>query len=280
MLSYRHAFHAGNHADVLKHLCLFLVLRYFNRKDKPYWYIDTHAGAGAYRFDDERAQKTGEYRDGIARVMAAENLCEPVTAFRQHLTDRLPESHVYGGSPYLAATMLRMDDRMRLFEKHPGDFPLLQATLRELGWSKHSMVQQEDGFAGLIALLPPPTRRAVTLIDPSYETADDYAQVEKTLQAALKRFADGCYMIWYPCLHKQESIRLPENLLRIAPRHVHAVLRVKGFDADGFGMAGSGMVVVNPPYVLAEELQAALPQLAELLAQSAAASYQLDVRGD
>ncbi len=280
MLSYRHAFHAGNHADVLKHLCLFLTLRYFNHKDKPYWYLDTHAGAGLYRFDDERAQKTGEYRDGIARLHAAENLCGPLAAFQQHLTAIAPAADTYPGSPYLAATLLRSTDKMRLFEKHPSDFPLLQQNMRVLGLGKRALVQQTDGFSGLVALMPPPTRRAVTLIDPSYETRDDYLQVVTALKNALKRFADGCYLVWYPCLNKADSIELPKRLSSLAPRYLHAELRVKDFDTEGFGMAGSGMFVINPPYPLAAELNTALPQLNTLLAQTDAAAHTLTVHAD
>ncbi|MBR6026231.1 MAG: 23S rRNA (adenine(2030)-N(6))-methyltransferase RlmJ [Neisseriaceae bacterium] len=275
MLSYRHAFHAGNHADVLKHLVLFLVLRYFNSKNKPYWYIDTHAGAGLYSLLDEKSQKTSEYQDGIQRIKSAgKNLCEPLAAFLQQLNCILPDDNHYAGSPYIALHTACSGTKHRLFELHSSDFPLLQ---QAIGDNKNTIIKNTDGFHGLIATIPPPCKRAVVLIDPPYETNDDYHLVQKTLQNAIKRFATGCYLIWYPQLNKIESKSLPEKLCNITSRYLHAVLTVKSPSQDGFGMMGSGMVVINPPYVLHNELQVALPQLTCLLAQDSSANYKLDI---
>ena len=282
MLSYRHAFHAGNHADVLKHLMLYLVSDYFNRKDKPYWYIDTHAGAGLYSLTDERAEKIGEYRDGIARLWAADGLFGHLAAFADfaHRCAKAagqPETPLYCGSPLLAARLLRASDKMRLFELHPADFRLLSDNIRATGCAKRTVAAQEDGFAGLLPLLPPPTRRAVILIDPPYEQKQDYARAVQTLKVSLKRFAQGCYLLWYPCLTREESRTLPEKLQKLLPNnYLRAELHVRHPAADGFGMHGSGMFVLNPPYVLAEQMRTALPELVRLLAQDDGVHFVLD----
>lgn len=279
MLSYRHAFHAGNHADVLKHFTLFLVLDYFNRKDKAYWYIDTHSGAGLYDLRGAEAQKVGEYRHGIARLQEAGALPESLAEFVAHIESSLPEAGLYCGSPWLAQSLLRSSDKMRLFELHPADFVHLSDNMREAGLGRRCSVRQDDGWQGLIAQLPPPTRRAVVLIDPPYEVKQDYAQTVHTLKEALKRFKDGCYLVWYPCLSREESRNLPAQLQKLMPdNYLHAQLHVHAPRADGFGMHGSGMFVINPPYVLADALNAALPALTKLLAQDSRAEYHLDYR--
>ena len=280
MLSYRHAFHAGNHADMLKHFVLWLVLDYFNRKDKPYWYIDTHAGAGLYDLSGGEAQKVGEYRDGIARLITAEKLPDALSAFRARLQAMLPQAGLYCGSPWLAQAETRETDKLRLFELHPADYQHLQNNMETAGLKRRGIIRQEDGFQGLIALLPPPTRRAVVLIDPPYEQKQDYARVAHTLKEARKRFEQGCYLVWYPCLSREESRKLPEQLQKLSPDNfLQAELYVKQPAKDGFGMHGSGMFVINPPYLLAEQLRDSLPVLTELLAQDAGARFVLEYRG-
>lgn len=277
MLSYRHAFHAGNHADMLKHFVLFLVLNYFNQKDKPYWYVDTHSGVGVYDLRSPEAQKVGEYQTGLGLLQQAQDLPEELQAFRQVLANNVPESHLYGGSPWLAQSLLRADDKMRLFELHPADFQYLQHNMQTAKMAKRVLVKQEDGYQGLIALLPPATRRAVVLIDPPYESKQDYVRVVHTLKEALKRFQQGCYLLWYPCLSRQESKELPEKLKKLLPdRYLHVQLSVQTPRADGFGMYGSGMWILNPPYVLAEQLQRNMPALLAVLRQDAGANFVLD----
>ncbi|MFD1243907.1 23S rRNA (adenine(2030)-N(6))-methyltransferase RlmJ [Paralysiella testudinis] len=277
MLSYRHAFHAGNHADILKHHVLFEVLRYFNRKNKPYWYIDTHAGAGLYDLSGEQAQKVGEYRHGIARLQAATELPEALLAFRQHLAQLVPDAQQhYAGSPWLAQSLLRDSDRLRLYELHPADSALLQQNMQQARQPRHSQIFRDDGFKGLLAMLPPPTRRAVVLTDPAYEQKQDYRQVADTLKAALNKFAQGCYLVWYPCLSRPESQMLPESLRRLAPdNHLQAELHVHRPRSDGFGMHGSGMFVINPPYTLADTLAQTLPALTACLQQDDGAHFVL-----
>ena len=276
MLSYRHAFHAGNHADVLKHLILFLILRYFNQKDKPYWYIDTHSGTGVYDLSDAFASKIGEYQQGIARLYQADSLSSHLTDFVAHSRAILPEP-LYAGSPYWAQSLLRDDDKMRLFELHPSDFPLLLNNIRQTSVYKRTIIKQEDGFKGLLALLPPATRRAVILIDPPYEQKQDYIQVVHILKESLKRFAQGCYMVWFPCLSRIESQNLPQQLCKIAPNnYLLAQLHVHTPRTNGLGMHGSGMFIINPPYVLAQQLQEILPELTRILAQDKGAKFELN----
>lgn len=277
MLSYRHAFHAGNHADVLKHFILWLTLDYFNRKDKPYWYIDTHSGAGLYDLRSSEAQKVGEYQHGIARLQQSPVLPDLLQSFLQHLQQIVPHEHLYCGSPWLAQATLRESDKLRLFELHPTDFQHLQNNMREARLNRRGILKQEDGFQGLIALLPPPTRRAVVLIDPPYESKQDYERVIKTLKEAQKRFEQGCYLIWYPCLSRVESQKLPEQLKKLSPHnYLQAELYVQQARADGFGMHGSGMWLINPPYLLAEQLRHTLPILAQQLQQDKGVRYVLD----
>lgn len=277
MLSYRHAFHAGNHADMLKHFTLFLALEYFNRKDKPYWYIDTHSGAGLYDLNGSKAQKVGEYLQGIARLKQAGNLPQELADFLSRLKTALPQENLYCGSPWLAQALTRPSDKLRLFELHPADFQHLQNNMREARLGRRGQIQQSDGFQGLISLLPPPTRRAVVLIDPPYEEKQDYRRTVHSVKEAQKRFESGCYIVWYPCLSREESLKLPEQLKKLSPEnYLHAELHVHAPRADGFGMHGSGMFVINPPYLLAEQLSRNLPALAETLAQDSGAKYVLD----
>ncbi|WP_373755443.1 23S rRNA (adenine(2030)-N(6))-methyltransferase RlmJ [Neisseria sp.] len=277
MLSYRHAFHAGNHADMLKHFVLYLTLEYFNRKDKPYWYIDTHSGAGLYDLGGSEAQKVGEYKQGIGRLQQAQQLPEPLQAFAGRLKSILPQPGLYCGSPWLAQALTRPADKLRLFELHPADFLHLQHNMQEARLGRRGQIMQADGYQGLISLLPPPTRRAVVLIDPPYEEKQDYARVAHTLKEAQKRFESGCYLVWYPCLSREESRKLPQQLHKLSPEnHLQAELYVHAPRADGFGMHGSGMFVINPPYLLAQQLQETLPALTALLAQDENARFVLD----
>lgn len=278
MLSYRHAFHAGNHADVLKHFVLFLILTYFKRKDKPFWYVDTHSGAGLYDLQGEEAGKVGEYVQGIKRLQQAIDLPDELVDFVAFMRASVPDARFYAGSPRVAQAALRADDRLRLFELHPTDFRILTDNV---GADGRCVVRQEDGFAGLKAVLPPPVRRAVVLMDPPYEDKRDYAKVVAALQAAHRRFATGCYVLWYPCLSREESVGLPQALQKAFPtQYLQAELHVHAPRADGFGMHGSGLWVINPPFVLDDILRRCLPVLLRCLRQDDAARYVLQSRLD
>ena len=277
MLSYRHAYHAGNHADVLKHLVLVAIVRYLGEKPAPFWIIDTHAGAGRYALESEHAKKLGEWRDGIGRLWTGGDLPPAAVDYVNQVKALNPDGRLrhYPGSPWLARQLLREGDRLRLFEMHGTDHRLLQECFA--GTGRQVTIAAGDGFAGLRAILPPPPRRALVLIDPSYETRPDYAAVVKALQEALKRFATGTYAVWYPLLAKPEARQLPARLKGLgAPSWLNATLEVKAPAKDGFGMHGSGMFIINPPWTLEKTLHETLPALAALLAQGDGARYTLE----
>lgn len=279
MLSYRHAFHAGNHADVLKHLTLIEVLDYFNRKPAPYWYVDTHAGAGCYATEGKMADKLGEIHGGVGALVSWAAAPDPVRRFLTVVgcQDRLGAT--YPGSPMIAAGLMRPEDGLRLFELHPADFERLETQFA--GQGRRVQVRRSDGFAALKALLPPAPRRAVVLIDPPYEVKGDYDTVLQALDQGLRRFASGCYLIWYPVLGREDSRVLPERLRKRVDGHfswLDARLHVASTAPSGLGMNGSGMFVVNPPYLLRERLAQALPALAERLATGPGARHELDGR--
>lgn len=276
MLSYRHAFHAGNHADVLKHLILLALLDHLATKNKPFWYIDTHAGAGRYRLDTGYAVERGEFDTGIGRLWSAPDLPRPIARYVDSVRALNPTGRLqwYPGSPALARSRLRPDDRMWLCELHPADYALLE---REFAHEEHTRVRAEDGFAALKALLPPAPRRALVLLDPPYERRHDYPQLTQTLKAALGRFATGIYMAWHPLIPRRESRALPAQLKSIqGARWLYAALRVKAPGGAAEGMFGSGVFVINPPYTLPDKLHDSLPVLSRLLAQDAHAGFDLE----
>ncbi len=276
MLSYRHAFHAGNHADVLKHYVLSVVLDYFNQKAAPYWYIDTHAGAGMYALTSEFAQKNAEFKTGIARLIATKNLTHNLSQFIDCIQSFNTNNKLnfYPGSPKIAAHYLRAEDKMRLFELHPNDYKLLAENFSQLG--KQTKVALQDGFAGIKACLPPPTKRAVVLIDPPYELKEDYQRVVDCMQDSLKRFSTGTYLIWYPLLQRPEPSQMLANLKKFHPKNWLSIeLNVQSPSENGYGMHGSGLFIINPPYVLPDLLNETMPVLTDLLSLDGTANYQL-----
>jgi 23S rRNA (adenine2030-N6)-methyltransferase len=277
MLSYRHAFHAGNHADVLKHYIQTQILSYFNQKDKSYWYIDTHSGAGVYSLTEGYATKNAEFESGIARLWNRDDLPESLAEYVDVVRALNPDGKLslYPGSPYVADQILRPTDRLRLFELHSSDSKLLQANFAESG--RRVAVIAGDGFAGIKAVLPPPPRRGVTLIDPPYEDKNDYDYVIDMLHEALGRFATGTYAIWYPQLQRAEAKQLPEELKKLGVNSwLHVALSVQSPSADGFGMHGSGMFILNPPWTLAKTLRETMPYLVKVLGQDKGAKYILE----
>lgn len=282
MLAYRHAFHAGNHADVLKHLVLCQVLRYMAGKDKPYTLVDTHAGAGGYSLESRYARRKGEHEDGIGRVLARGDrppIVDDYAALVQAFNAGGPVTQ-YPGSPAIAQQLLRPGDRLRLHELHPTDYRILESFL---GSRPRTQIDMSDGYAALKSELPPTSRRAVVLVDPSYEIKTDYPRVLAAVREALTRFAEAVVLVWYPQLLTIESAQLPGRLQAaadaLAPKGwLHVRLTVQAPDAQGFGLVGSGMVVINPPYVLHDALQAALPWLVDVLGQVDDAAYLLEQR--
>ena len=277
MLSYRHGFHAGMHADVLKHVVLVYLLRYLTQKDKPLWFIDTHAGAAAYALDEGYATKNAEYESGIGRLWAREDLPQPVADYVGQVRALNPDDALrrYPGSPQLALQLLRKQDRLRMFELHSAESQLLQQYFRDD--APRAIVQAGDGFAGLQAVLPPPSRRALVLIDPSYEDKRDYRHVLAALRDAHKRFRAGVYAVWYPQVQRRESRQFPEQLKQLQDQDwLHVTLTVKKPVASGYGLHGSGMFILNPPWLLPKALDLAMPYLARVLAQDAAAGFSVE----
>lgn len=284
MFSYRHAFHAGNHADVLKHTTLIAVLRHLTQKDTALTVIDTHAGAGLYRLDGDYAQTSGEATEGIAKLHGTTTPLAPALQDYLELVAgfNATGSHkVYPGSPFVIQRLLREQDRLKAFELHPTDSKTLDANIAQLEAGKQVTVLREDGFGCVTKFLPPPSRRALLLCDPSYEIKTDYARVAGMVAEALQRFATGCYMVWHPIIPRPEAHELPRRLKTLANKAgkpwLHATLTVK---SGGGGLPASGVFLVNPPHTLKTALQAVLPQLVELLGQDRNAAYALESAGN
>jgi 23S rRNA (adenine2030-N6)-methyltransferase len=284
LFSYRHAFHAANHADVLKHAILIHILDYLGQKGTPYWVIDTHAGAGMYRLDSDWAGKNAEFAGGIGRLWERTDAPPLVARYLERIKDYNSDGRLrqYPGSPWLALDAMREHDRLRLFEQHPAEAEVLVGNLERRGTNLRQVtVFDSDGFEGMKALLPPPPRRGLVLIDPSYEDKQDYRRTAQAVKEGLKRFATGTYAVWYPQVQRRESLDLPRQLEKLgARRWVHAALTVKKPADDGFGLHGSGMFLVNPPWTLAAQLKEALPWLKSVLGQDARARFTLDARED
>ncbi len=294
MFSYRHAFHAGNHADVLKHTVLIATLQHLLLKEAALTVLDTHAGAGLYRLDGDYASTSAESADGVACVLAAaaplapalQDYADMVRAFNQG-----PTARIYPGSPFIAQRLLRAHDRLKLCELHPTDARALERNIAQLDAGRQVAVLREDGFEAPRKFLPPPSRRALLLCDPSYEIKIDYARVQTLAQEALQRFPTGVYALWYPLIARPEAHDLPRRLKALAHKAakpwLHAALTVKGGakargpdgQARHAGLPASGMFLVNAPYTLEPALRAALPQMAELLAQDQHAGWTLESGG-
>jgi len=281
LFSYRHAFHAGNHADVLKHAVLAHVLDYFNRKDAPYWVVDTHAGAGLYALDSSWANKNAEWQDGVGRLWQRNDLPPMLADYVAHIVRHNdgPDLRRYPGSPWLVLNALRERDRLRLFELHPSESGVLASNLDKTSRvnKRQTTLYAADGFEGIKALLPPPTRRGLVLIDPSYEDKRDYRHVVNAVIAGLTRFTTGCYIVWYPQVQRRESVDLPRQLGKLPVKNwLHASLTVRRPAPDGHGLHGSGLFLVNPPWTLRTALRETLPWLARELAQDDRAGFTLE----
>lgn len=269
MLSYRHGFHAGNHADVLKHLVLCRVLAHLTAKPKPFCCIDTHAGAGLYDLSGPQAQQHREFDTGIARLLDAADAPAPLADYLAVVRAANPGGGLryYPGSPGFARHWLREGDRLVLCELHPAEFEVLRGNL---GGNRRIKLIKDDGLKSLKALLPPRERRGLVLIDPSYEVKADYDAVVAALVDAHRRFATGSYALWYPVVERRRIERLEKGLVASGIRDIVLFELCVAPDSAGHGMTGSGMVVVNPPWTLVAEMQATLPWLAARLGQAGA----------
>ena len=264
MLSYRHSFHAGNHADVLKHIVQTLIIESLKEKEKPFLYLDTHAGAGRYQLTNAHATRTGEYLEGIARLWQQEEVPELILPYLEAVgsLNTSDELRYYPGSPLLAAKLLREQDLLMLTELHPTDFPLLRT---EFSRDKRVRVCREDGFGQLKSKLPPASRRGFALIDPPYELKQDYSAVVKGIVEGYKRFATGTYAIWYPVVHRQQIKRMLKELEATGIRKILQIELAVKPDSDQLGMTASGMIVINPPWKLSSQMASILPWLHKTL---------------
>ncbi|MEO8248145.1 MAG: 23S rRNA (adenine(2030)-N(6))-methyltransferase RlmJ [Burkholderiales bacterium] len=309
MFSYRHAFHAGNHADVLKHVTLVQVLAHLTQKPAPLTVVDTHAGAGLYRLDGDYSAKGGEATDGIFKLFEPSRLADAdseatdsiAPAIRDYLDlvagfNAPSKLVVYPGSPFVIQRLLRHEarDKLKLFELHPTDAKALVGNVAQLEAGRQVTVERRDGFEALKGLLPPPARRALVLIDPSYEIKSDYAKVAACLQDSLKRFSTGVYMVWYPLIARIEAHDLPRRLKTLANQAgkpwLAATLSIgqpaearqialPGERTTGVGLTASGLFIINPPHSLKAALQQALPQLVQRLGRGRGQDFSVDSGG-
>ena len=274
MLSYQHGYHAGNFADVFKHVILTRLMHYMVQKDKPLLYLETHAGRGSYDLKNAQALKTGEARDGIECLWKESKQLPAVFApYLQSIRQLNPSNVVqyYPGSPELAIQTLRPQDRLFLNELHSGEFEYLSQLPKR---GKRIFYSNTDGLDSLNALLPPPERRGLIFMDPSYEIKTDYRQIPIAIKAAYQRFSTGVYCLWYPLVDNKLHQQLLRGLTSIGATNS---LRVEFYltGAEKPGMTGCGMWIINPPYVLAEELKLALQALRKVF-NPGVSSYLMD----
>jgi len=277
-MNYRHAYHAGNFADVLKHAALVAVLMHLRKKDTPFAVIDAHAGRGAYDLSAEEAGKTNEARDGVGRVLAAESLTGVLSSYRD-IVSSFCEGR-YRGSPLIAAKLLRAKDRLVAVEKQPEEFAGLKSALKGVGRAR---VVNGDFQRELKSLLPPPERRGAVLIDPPYEAEDELSDSVGALVDAHRRFATGIYLLWYPIKDRAAVASAAGELLNTG---INSLVQLE-LDVDGPGiikedrarpaLSATGLFVINPPFGFVGEMQTVLPFLAKLLARGPKAGFSLKV---
>ncbi|RDI13570.1 23S rRNA (adenine(2030)-N(6))-methyltransferase RlmJ [Comamonas sp. AG1104] len=288
MFSYRHAFHAGNHADVLKHTVLIATVQYLTQKEAALTVLDTHGGAGLYRLDGDYASKSGEAEEGVLRLAATKEAeLAPVLQDYLQMVRRFNQGNAirnYPGSPFITQALLRGHDRLKAFELHPTDMRSLTGNMAQLEVRRQVAILHEDGFEGVKKFLPPPSRRALLLCDPSYELKTDYGRVLDMAADGLKRFPTGTYAVWYPIIPRPEAHDLPKRLKTMATKAgkswLHATLTVKSNKtSERGGLPASGMFLINPPFNLKDQLKPAMPQLVKLLGQDSNAGFTLESGG-
>jgi len=267
-LNYRHAYHAGNFADVVKHVALVAVLLHLRKKDKPFRVIDSHAGRGLYELRGAEAARTGEAAQGIARLadlVGVPDLPASLVAYLDCV--RAEGEGFYPGSPRIAARLLRPDDRLVAIERQPVEAEALRASLAPY---RQARVFEADGYAHLPALLPPPERRGLVLIDPPYEAGDEFARAAEALSQAYRRFATGIFLLWYPVKSKSAADAFCGE---VATRGVEKTLRLEiavGREAatEKERLSAAGLLIVNAPYGFEEEMRAVALFLAPRLGRT------------
>lgn len=276
MLSYRHSFHAGNHADVLKHIVLMLILENLKQKEKGFYYLDTHAGVGRYRLFGDEAEKTAEFREGIGRLWDRKDLPPEVQGYvdlMKKLNYGGKELRYYAGSPLIAAQLLRTQDRALLTELHPADYPLLRNNFKQF---ENVTTKCDDGLQQLKATLPPKERRGLVLLDPPYELKEDYDLVVRAVEEGYKRFATGIYAVWYPVVLRRQTKRIVSGLENSSIRKILQIELAVRPDSDQRGMTASGMIVINPPWTLETQMKRILPYLTQVLVPEGTGSWQVN----
>lgn len=273
MLSYRHSFHAGNFADVLKHIVLVEIINHLQQKPTAFDYIDTHSGAGLYNLASANASKLNEHETGIAKLSAGQfpelaRYFEIIEACQQGNSVRF-----YPGSPMFAKHMLRKQDKAWLTELHPQDFKHLS---NNMGRNRQIRIAQEDGLKRLKGLLPPQSRRALVLIDPSYEIKSEYQQVFDAIAQGHKKFATGVYALWYPVVERARIDKLDKQFIDSGMRNIQRFELGISADSDEKGMTSSGMYVVNPPWKLFATMQALLPKLAAVIGEEGGQHFRCE----
>jgi 23S rRNA (adenine2030-N6)-methyltransferase len=282
-MNYRHAYHAGNFADVLKHAVLALVIEHLKLKPAAFRIIDTHAGIGVYDLGSEAATKTGEWRGGIGRVLVAGAKLSPAAAAAMapylgvvRALNGLGTLARYPGSPLLARHLMRDDDRLVVNELHPEDRAVLA---RLFARDRSVRVLELDGFTALKSLLPPKERRGVVLVDPAYEVPGELERLVQGLKEAERRFATGTILIWYPIKDAKPIAGFRSEIAGLGLAKVLAVELLVRKPDDPARLNGAGLIVVNPPFTLSAKLEAVLPELARLLAQGRGATFRLEALG-
>jgi len=274
MLSYRHSYHAGNFADVLKHCVLIHSLNYLKNKENPFAYIDTHAGAGNYSLHSEQSEKTQEYKQGIAQLWQTNDAPKELTAYLNIIKAFNPTEQLdyYPGSPMIAGHLLRSQDRMFLYELHSTEVGILRTAMKK---EKRAQLFQQNGFIDSLRLLPPQQRRGFILIDPSYEIKAEYQQVIKTLTAMYQRFATGTYALWYPVVERARIEKMETTIQASSLRNVQLFELGQQQDSPALGMTASGMIVINPPWTLKAEMEILLPYLTKKLGIDQQGNYRI-----
>lgn len=272
-MNYRHAYHAGNFADVMKHAALVAVLEHLKKKDKPLRVIDSHAGRGVYDLSGAEAAKTNEAQGGVARLEGLADMPPALAAYAALVRGFGPAR--YPGSPAIAARLLRPADRLVAIEKHPEEFAALSAALHPFATAK---AVEGDGYDRLIALLPPPERRGLVLIDPPYEAEDEFAQLARAMAGAYRRFATGIYLIWFPVKRRVDVDALAGEIRNLGVSKLLLLTLDVGraVDAPAERLTESGLLVVNPPFGFADEMRAVLAFLAAHLAQGPGANWRVE----
>lgn len=265
-MNYAHAFHAGNFADVFKHALLTRILVYLNRKDAPYRVIDTHAGEGAYDLSRDEVERTGEWREGIGRLVSLDRASEAGALLAPYLDlvgacDAEGRPKIYPGSPQIAQRLTRKNDRLVLCEKHPQAFAALKY---RFGRDSRVKALDLDGWTALGAFVPPPERRGLVLVDPPYEDRDEFARIAKTFAAAHAKWNTGVYALWYPVKDARDAEAL-WRAIRASGARSALRLELSVAPLSDAGLSRTGMIVVNPPFVLEQEARVLLPALARLL---------------